>query len=121
MGIWDSVVAIFRKRKAAEPMSVQLEEAGLTVSRGDEILFGVNWSDVREVVAFKRDQFVVDSICVGFRVDETDQYFEVSEDFANFEALLEALPRAFPGIQPDWYGSVMLPVFETNWMTIWGK
>ncbi len=81
----------------------------------------IEWSDVREVVAFKEDRFAYDEICVGFRTDDSDSYRNVTEEFVHYRELLEELPRRFPGIRTDWFSDVAFPAFVPNWTTLWGE
>lgn len=109
-----------RQPDKPEP-TIRLEDSGFLVADGDEVAFRVMWTDVREVVAYKEDLFGYDDICVGFRLDDTDQYFRVTEEFGHYEELLQELPRRFPGIRTDWFNDVAYPAFVPNWTTLWGE
>jgi hypothetical protein len=109
-----------RQSEKPEPM-IRLESNGFSVIQDNEVGFHLVWADVREVVAYKEDLFGYDDICVGFRLDDTDQYFRVTEEFIHYEELLQELPRRFPGIRTDWFNDVAFPAFVPNWTTLWGE
>jgi hypothetical protein len=81
----------------------------------------VRWSDVKEVFAFKRDIFSVDLICIGFRISEEGDCWEIDEHMAGYDAVVAAMNGAFPGIDTDWWDKVAFPAFKTNLVTIWGQ
>jgi len=81
----------------------------------------VSWSDVKEVFAFKRDIFVFDLICIGFRVSDDGEYWEIDEQMPGYEDVLPAVTKAFPGLDPAWWEKVAFPTFKTNLVTLWGQ
>ncbi|MDB6118067.1 MAG: hypothetical protein JWO08_1848, partial [Verrucomicrobiaceae bacterium] len=50
-------------------------------------------SDGCEIVAFKEDLFGVDSICIGFRVVDRDEYCRVMEESRGYEELITEIHR----------------------------
>lgn len=93
----------------------------LEFSFGDRILFTLRWKDVKEIVAYKEDLFGCDSICIGFRLTDQDEYMRVFEEADGYKALLVELEHRFPGIRKDWFNDVAFPAFVPNWTTIWGQ
>jgi len=72
-----------------------------------------NWSDVTQVVAFKRDCFTVDNMRLAFEIDG-ELVVEIHEDMAGWTDLLDALPGNLPGALPleVWWAKVAFPPFE---------
>jgi hypothetical protein len=105
--------------KQPEP-DIVVGDDGFSVARGGQTFFRVHWSDVREVFAFKRDLGTYDEICVGFRISDQGDYYEVNEDSPGYNALLAAVARAFTGYDNDWWHKVAFPAFATNRTTLWG-
>jgi hypothetical protein len=97
---------------------LSIDAAGITVTRrratsapGSPIA----WSEVVCVVAFKRDLFVVDCICLAFAMADGTTT-EVNEEMEGWEALTDALPKYLPGSK-DWsecFSQVAFPAFATN-------
>ena len=80
--------------------------------------WSVDWADVVMVMAFKRDLFTYDLICLA--MDLTDgTWVEVDEEMEGFKELQETLPRVLRGLDADWWGKVAFPAFATNATTIW--
>lgn len=101
--------------------SILLSDEGLKFYYGPEMLFWLRWPHVSEIVAYKEDLFGCDSICIAFRVGETDDYVRVFEEAVGFKEMLSELDRRFPGIRKDWFNDVAFPAFVPNWTTIWGQ
>lgn len=82
----------------------------------------VSWSEVLEIFAFKRDLWTYDMICIGFRVSEDGNYYEIDEEMPGYNAVVAAMENAFPGIvkREAWFHSVAFPAFATNLKTLWG-
>jgi hypothetical protein len=108
----------FRQSERPKP-AIRLEETGLTVTQGDMVVSHIEYGRVRQVVAFQEDHFSYDMICIGFRVDESDDLRRVTEESLGYTELLRELPRRFPGIRTDWFHDVAFPAFMTNWTTLW--
>lgn len=102
------------------PPSLEVEEHGFSYVRR-EGKTTVPWADVKEVFAFKRDIFVVDLICIGFRVSDVGGYWEIDEEMSGYKDVLAAITKAFPGLAPDWWDKVAFPAFQTNLVTLWGQ
>ena len=114
------ILSWFPKPEGPKPV-IHMEESGFSVTEGYKVIFQIKWTDVREVVAYKEDLFAYDVICVGFRLDDTDSYPRVTEEFIHYKELLQELPSEFPGIRTDWFTDVALPAFVPNWTTLWGE
>ena len=47
--------------------------------------------------------------------------FEIDEEIEGYKEAIEILPKAFNGIEEDWFFEVAFPAFETNMKTIWKR
>lgn len=99
---------------------ITLAEDGVSFANGSEILFSLMWHEVREIVAYKEDCFGVDSICIGFRIEDSEKYPRVFEEAEGYKEMLSELERRFPDIRKDWFNEAAFPAFVPNWTTIWG-
>lgn len=99
---------------------ITMSKDGLSFAYGSQTLFLLMWHEVCEIVAFKEDCFGVDSICIGFRLSDSDNYLRVFEEAEGYEEMLAELERRFPNIRKDWFNDVAFPAFVPNWTTIWG-
>lgn len=80
------------------------------------------WQEVYRVIAFKRDEFTVDCICLFLaRADGTG--IELNEEMAQWNSLMEALPKVLPGCKPwpEWFSVVAFPAFATNETDIFAR
>jgi len=78
------------------------------------------WAAVREVYAFKIDEFSYDEVCIGFRHGPDDSWW-VGESYTGYKELVAELPKRFPGIRTDWFAEVAAPAFAPNLITLWGE
>jgi hypothetical protein len=74
----------------------------------------LRWNEVQGVVAFKRDCFALDLICMDFTT--SDGAVELNEKMDGWEALTDALPNLLPGTtsKEKWWGKVAQPPFAAN-------
>ena len=75
------------------------------------------WTDVRGIVAFKRDHMTVDLVCVAFELSN-GLMRELDEDMVGYRELADQLPAKF-SLDPSWEERVVLPPFATNWTVLW--
>jgi hypothetical protein len=83
----------------------------------------VKWNEVEEIVAFKRDLFAYDLICLGFKIsrDYNTIEVEVNEHMLGFDNLMKAVENQFGVRNEDWFRQVAVPAFAVNMTTIWPK
>jgi hypothetical protein len=97
---------------------IQFDESGLTLTArhadGSETKTELRWSEVNGVVAYKRDCFALDLICMGFTTG--DGAVELNEGMDGWEALIDAVPSLLPGStsKQEWWGKVAQPPFAPN-------
>ena len=101
-------------------LTITLTSHGFDVVSANGDRASVVWTEVREIVAFKRDLLTVDLICLGFRADESECWFEVDEECDGYEELITEVECRFE-IESDWRSNVALPAFDTNFRTLWGE
>jgi hypothetical protein len=111
-----------RARQQADQWNIwRADDRGLHISRkGGTVVDCWAWDEIAEIVAFKRVQYVVDQICIGFRIRGADTYTCIEEENPDYERVLRLVEERFP-LRAGWWGTVAVPAFETNWTTIWGE
>jgi len=97
--------------------SIIFDEDGVVISddKSGERSAHIIWSEVVRVIAYKRDLFNVDQICVFLsRSDETGM--EVQEDLNNWTNFITSLPEHLPNCKraESWLEDVTLPAFAAN-------
>lgn len=100
--------------------AVSFDCEGFKVVVGDKPGKPVLWADVREVAGFKQDYWSFDEICLGFRVEGSDNYVwsgEQDNGFVHFRAEVE---RRF-NLDPSWFWDIMVPAFEEKWTSLWPR
>ena len=90
---------------------VELEPGGFAVLTAKGRRFPVRWASVRRVIAYKRDLWTTDEICVLFESDDGSGRQEVSEEWPGFADLFGVMEKEL-GISPGWYMEIMMPPFE---------
>lgn len=94
-----------------EESRVVVEPGGFAVLTTRGRRFTVRWAGVRSVIAYKRDLFTTDEICVVFESDDFTGGREVSEEWPGFQDLFGEMEKEL-GISPGWYMEIMMPPFE---------
>ncbi len=99
-------------------LTITLTDNCFNTDSADGDQCAVLWADVRAIVAFKRDLFGVDVICLEFRVGESECWLEIDEECTGYNELVTEIERRFE-IERDWWSKVAFPAFDTNRMTLW--
>ena len=73
------------------------------------------WDDAILLIAFKRDLFAVDRICLGIELKDGET-IEVDEEMKGWDSLVQKLPEYLPGCKSfaEWFEVVAFPAFELN-------
>ena len=79
----------------------------------------IEWAQVREIVAYRRDPGEKDLLCLGFRIAIMDDYIEVDEETEGYQTLLKKIYEAFPSLKQKWWLEVTSS-YGVNWTTIYG-
>ena len=111
----------FNRRHAAHPgfLKVSAHDVELTRYRMSEGSIGVEpvwtfrWENVIRILAFKRDLFAIDQICLVFGLSD-DTSVETNEEMIGFAQLIQELPRRFVGMDREWFDKVAQPPFESR-------
>jgi hypothetical protein len=82
----------------------------------------IAWDSVQRVVAFKRDLFARDLICLLFETD-SEGVIELDETMGGWQTLVAVLPARLTGAlaADDWLPRVMFPAFQGNPMEIYRR
>ncbi len=106
---------------SAENSTTRLEfrNDGFTILVDGAPTATIEWSQVREIVAYRRDPDEKDLLCLGFRVTVTDDYIEVDEEVDGYQTLLEKMYEAFPSLKQKWWREITSS-YGINWTTIYG-
>ncbi len=118
MNVLSKLRRLLSLRKYTE-RSIKYDADGFNVYFDGVLAKSVRWDEVLEIVAFKQDLFSFDSICFGFRCDDSGVYESVGEHEVNFDNFSRLVVARFPGFQTDWYATVVQPPFVENWTTVW--
>ncbi|PIE24673.1 MAG: hypothetical protein CSA62_02245 [Planctomycetota bacterium] len=85
----------------------------------------IHRSEIRWIVAFKRDLMVTDQVCLGIAYGESTEegalpteYIE--EDNPSFVPLLTEIEANFE-LKEAWREEVYYPPYEENWTVIWPR
>ncbi len=74
-----------------------------------------HWLEINRIVAYKRDLFTYDCICM-FVAQADGAGVELNEEMDGWKPFCEVLPEVLPGCESfgDWFGRVAFPAFATN-------
>jgi hypothetical protein len=97
-----------------QSQEIRCDQTGLAVSTSEptQPLASLEWNNVSAVLAYKRDLYAVDLICLGFVTPQGT--IEVHEGMQGWSPLLEQLPSWLPGVPlaSNWWERVAKPPFE---------
>jgi hypothetical protein len=79
------------------------------------------WAEVNEAIAYKRDCYSVDLICIAF--GNKGNGVEINEEMPEWNSIVKALPCYLPGCMSEdsWFQQVAFPAFETNTVHIFSR
>jgi hypothetical protein len=135
----DRVLIPFRARRAVEkflksttqhnPRALENPKYGsvaagvdcLRITSGKGDTSELQWNEIEEVHAYKRDLFMTDLICLAFKKTDQEEYYEIHEEMAGYHDLLEALQSRLPKFTLEWLMDVAVPAFETKHQIIWKR
>jgi hypothetical protein len=105
--------------------AIQFDSDGLAVANLRKLQTApaaIRWSEIERVVAFKRDLFFVDCLCLLF-TSPSGTSLELNEEMARWNSLVETLPQHLPGCLPhhECFCAVAFPAFATNEMEIYSR
>ena len=102
--------------RKVQPLEIRCNQAGFVVStaKSSQPSASLQWRDLNAIVAYKRDLYTVDLICLGFVT--ANGTIEVHEEMEGWSRLIEELPVRFPGVPPlsDWWERVAKPPFAPS-------
>jgi len=118
----------FNRRYGSHRGTIVVDESSVTLLQyrlGDagpvlEPKRSFGWSGVTSVSAFKRDCYVVDLICLAFRMAD-GTVVELNEEMEGYQELVHAMVVRYPSIPKDWWQEIAFPAFETHWKTLWSS
>ena len=105
-------------RQPALEFAITFDSAGFTVAdlRLNPVVdLRLSWLEVGRVVAYKRDLFAYDRICL-FVARVEGEGVELNEEMDGWKAFCEALPEVLPGCKSlaEWFMPVTFPAFAMN-------
>jgi hypothetical protein len=115
---WARVMKRVRSVQATGTHTVKQDNRGLSAvtsyADGRVLRQQLTWAEVHEAVAYKRDCYSVDIICIAF--GNGDDGVEINEEMPEWSDIVKALPRYLPGCTSEelWFQQVAFPAFETN-------
>jgi hypothetical protein len=109
------------KRQSPPKRALCPSDHGFSIRRDGGPTTEVRWSEVVEVITWKRDLLTTDQICLGFRIKDRLRIVMINEEDEGWREIRVHLERHFPSIAASWHQEVMQPPFALNWKTIWGE
>jgi hypothetical protein len=82
----------------------------------------IPWTSIRRVVAFKRDVYSHDLLCLALEF-QPQAVVELDESMKGWHELLKALPARLPGAlsADEWLPRVAFPAFKESSLEIYGR
>lgn len=82
----------------------------------------IPWTHIRRAVAFKRDLYAYDLLCLLFEL-HPEGVMELDESMGGWKAMIDALPARLPGSLPpdEWLPRVTFPAFKENQLEIYRR
>jgi hypothetical protein len=77
------------------------------------------WTDVEQLIAYKRDLLTIDVICLDIIFD--NKRMTINEDTPGWYQFIKKTKLIFPSIPVDWDMKIMHPAFQTNLTIIYQR
>ena len=103
--------------KGESSISIQVSDYGIII-RGEKGEVQISWNKITKIIAFKRDLYVVDTICLVIEIN--DIFYEINEEMNGFSDLFGFMEKIL-SVSPRWYIDIMTPAFEANMKVIYEK
>jgi hypothetical protein len=83
------------------PLEIRCNDAGFVLATAESSAphTSSEWRDVNAILAYKRELYMVDLMCLGFVTPERS--IEVHEDMQGWSELVEQLPSRLPDVPPS--------------------
>ena len=111
------------KAKWQRPLEIRCGETGLVLTnRGSsQTDVSLEWKEVETVIAYKRDVFAHDLICLALVTRRGT--IQVHEEMQGWSKLIDQLPSVLPGtLAPlGWWERVAFPAFAPNPTTLFKR
>jgi hypothetical protein len=124
-----AVEKLLKSKTPHDPRALEKPKYGSVVGNNDRLRIRsgkgdfseLQWSEVEQVHAYKRDLFATDLICLAFKKSGKEEYYEVHEEMVGYHDLLQILPSRLPEFSSEWFSQVAFPAFKTNHQIIWKR
>jgi hypothetical protein len=105
----------------AENTQLSTDEFGLELrdTRGSRVVWRIRWDELEEIVAFKRDMFTTDHLCLGFRAHGQTEFHVCDEEVAGWPEVNVVLEARYGIRREQWASRVVKPAFVENWTVLW--
>jgi len=94
-------------------------DEGFSVQFEKEIK-NVKWDEIESLIAFKRDNYTTDTICMDIFC-ENDFKFSINEEVSGWYVFVSKLQEKFPQIDKKWQMEIAHPAFKTNQTLLYKK
>ena len=91
-----------------------VDDLGFSLCKSGNELERYAWNEVEKIVAFKRDYFTYDKICLQIDIGNRVGPLELNEEFAGYKQFSEAIEKYLPSVCQGWWSKVAFPAFAEN-------
>jgi hypothetical protein len=104
-----------RKKGSRSELRIATGAEGIRLAPASGPVSVIPWERISRVVAFKRDLYSHDLLCLLIEHDGKS-VTEVSEDMPGFTELARELPQHLPSAKPyaHWFAEAAFPAFKTS-------
>lgn len=101
-----------KKSPPADELHISADEAGIKVDSGSGGRPVIAWDQVTRIVAFKRDVYSHDLICLLIETKDKS-VLDINESMPGWTELVNELEIRLPSAKPhaDWFTEVVFPAF----------
>jgi hypothetical protein len=100
---------------ARKPEMIIATDHDFAILRGGRPLASARWDDVLRLLAYKRDEFTTDLVCLDIEL-RGGRILSVHEEVPGWEDFLDAAERALPDMHSfrSWFPQVAQPPFARS-------
>jgi len=110
------------KKRWTPKWEIVVAEESFALTKNEEVIVKILFSEIARLEVYKVDQMVVDSICCDIMLgtNDGDRMWTVNEEIPGFKKLMKSFEQ-LPGFNDQWFPAIVKPAFAENRTIIFDK
>lgn len=112
-----------RAEKSSPKVSLNVNREGFSILQKGEPAIRVLWSEINQILAYKRDLVTEDLVCWDITVtkNERSQTYSLHEELDGFGLLVDCISHKLTSFDKIWRQKIITPPFAENLTILYQK